>query len=91
MGCLTLPPLVECGFGTCVNGSCVCDQGVSQSIENLYVPLKDGEVVVCDTNIAALTFFYSALLALTVVTLSVQAYVIENRRQVSEAPLGWSL
>ena len=83
MGCVTLPPLPECGYGRCVNSSCVCRGGVIQSRENLFRVAADEAVIVCDYDVQAWLIFSSCLLALTVVTFVIQASVIENMRQVS--------
>ena len=83
--CEELPPFGECGFGTCVNGSCVCDGGFSQNFEFYYKDLPpSGVITFCDYNSAAMTTVTSVLLLLTVFSFGIELIILKTWKQVCD-------
>ena len=81
--CLSLPPFGECGFGQCVNNSCVCDQGFSQNLEFFYGELPGANVSFCDYNATVMTVCAGFISLMTVLYLYLQVRVLETWTQVS--------
>lgn len=80
--CLTLEPFKECGYGTCVNNSCVCDPGFSQSEDFLYREVPANITVYCDYSNTITVAMATSLLILVCITFTAQLFVLENKRQV---------
>lgn len=80
--CLTLPPFGECGLGTCVNGSCVCSEGITQNLEFFYDEIPITSVTFCDYSESAMTTLASVILVLTLFYLLYQVRVLETFTQV---------
>ena len=82
--CETLEPFSECGFGTCVNGSCVCDPGVVENRGFLYRDVAPGVVAYCDYIPLVMYFLAGIVLVLSASGLVMQTRAIRNKRQVSQ-------
>lgn len=82
--CLSLAPFPECGYGTCVNASCVCDEGFEPSDENFYLLREPGQIRFCGYNRVFITTTATTLLCYTLLTLLIQTYVIQNFKQVNQ-------
>ena len=80
-GCLTLAPFRECLFGECVNGTCVCQEGWSQSFEFLYQDVDRSVVSYCDYSAALQVSLSAVILVLVVVTTVLQSLLVSNRSQ----------
>lgn len=81
--CLDLAPLGECAWGRCVNGECVCDPGVIQSVELLFHPVPGNATVICDNYVDGAIGSTAAILILTCFVFFWQLIAIENLNQVS--------
>ena len=81
--CISLPPLGECGFGSCVNGSCICAEGFSQNAEFFYgATPQDGEISYCDYSERVMVVVASSTLIWTILNVTLNLFVIENVEQV---------
>lgn len=73
----------ECGAGACVNSSCICEPGVTQSNEFLYVSLpEDGSYIYCDYYQPLALTLFSFILVMTIVTFFIQLCILENHKQL---------
>ena len=81
--CETLEPFSICGFGSCVNGSCVCDPGIVENLGFLYRDVQPDVVSYCDYNPLVMYFLAGIVLVLSFSGLVLQVRSIQNRRQVS--------
>ena len=82
--CETLPPFGECGFGNCVNGTCECFDGYSQNVEFFYGTLPQGGPTFCDYSRDAMIVTAVIMLALTLSSVALNLYVLDNMKQVGK-------
>ena len=80
--CISLPPFGECGLGTCVDGSCVCFEGFSQNVEFFYGELPVNTTTFCDYHADAMVVIASITLVLTLLSLALNLFVLDNLKQV---------
>lgn len=82
--CLELKPFSPCLFGQCINGSCVCNTGITGNEEfYLYDIDADVEKAYCDTVPWLVSALWWTSLIMTTLTLLVQTLLIKTKKQAS--------
>eukprot|EP00924_Labyrinthula_sp_SR-Ha-C_P001304 snap_masked-scaffold_7-processed-gene-19.59-mRNA-1 protein AED:1.00 eAED:1.00 QI:0/-1/0/0/-1/1/1/0/354 len=83
--------LGNCGpFGTCVNNTCSCDEGWSQSLEFLFYvddtgPEFDFDTLPCDNNLSVIRCLYGLAATLCLVVIIVYSSRIKKFSQLKRA------
>mmetsp|Transcript_5210 Transcript_5210/g.6809 ORF Transcript_5210/g.6809 Transcript_5210/m.6809 type:complete len:353 (-) Transcript_5210:392-1450(-) len=85
--CLSLWPSSLCGaHGHCVNNTCVCDIGWTQTKEfNFYVEDDELQTGLCNYNEKIINSIYGINLVFAVVCILVQLSTIERKKQIKRA------